>query len=356
MESNHTRTKYTKYNAIIPAPLWLLFDQGPLNYLANPTNGLKSEDFIKTLNRIMGVDLFIEGFKAVDTPFSFLEAIGITDFPGISTLAMEKIKAHEILSQIKSSHTPITELPGTIAAIYRNIFLEEPKLQPQRLIKQAHQQLSYLSNNVVAELIEHIIPRSINQLTQLPDNFQEELCNYLAIDCTQQFQYSELLATLYPDQVKRNKKIQEIYHAMFVMNGDTQNQKLNISYFRTCDRFRNHIQAANDPYKTQKGYLENGKDWLDTYLTHFAINGFWFGGNCYKVSSFTFDTPEIVRARITYELQVSHWIKHHTHYQMPLHLGTVYCFDKESLEFTEKIEVNEISFTSISEAELIILK
>lgn len=345
-------------------PQWHNYDQGLLCRLGQDISGKESEPFLDLLSNELGVDLFDlgPGFKAVHTPFTFLEAIGITSFPDVANeirdAVLDDFKA--VLPEIKAGRKSITELPMIVVKHYQRLFLHKNEVAVSTLVSRARGQMGNMQNLILTELLKHTIQYAIDDLDDptRSKRYHRLVCNYLSAEFTQKFPYYDFLAKFFSEP-DRKIKTQEIYHAFFQWAEDAIKQQFNISYFRSFDRARNAFtlwadgesrkrkETFVDLYRKGKAYLKNNEDYLDSYLIHFAICGFFFEGQSHKVHSFTLDSPDVIRSRLTYGVQMLQWIKECKQHSFAPNPGTVYCFDKASLTLLDKIEVGQIRVTPI---------
>lgn len=346
-------------------PQWHNYDQGILYRLGKDSCGSEAEQFVELLGQELNVDLFDidPGFKVVHTPFSFLEAIGLTSIPNamhdIMPFVLQDFKG--ILSEIKAGRRSVTELPMIVVKQYQQYFIGKSELAVSNLITQGERQIKEMPNPVIVELLRNTIQFAVNDLKNSVrlQQYHGVICHYLAIEYTQQFPYYDFLSNFYPDKKTRKCKTDEIYHGLFNGAADAILTKRNLSYFRTFDRARNifAIQADGearkvkqtfvDPYRTAGSHLKNNEDYQDSYLVHFAICGFFFEGQCHKTLNFTLDAPDVIRNRLIYGLQILHWINDCKGRPFQLNPGIVYCFDKFNLKIVDKIDVNKLKYTPI---------
>ena len=346
-------------------PQWHNYDQGLLYQLGQDPSGNQATQFAEYLGKELGTDLFEfePGFKVVHTPFSLLEAIGLTSFSNPAGEIMPAVirDFKEVLPEIKEGNKTISELPMIVVKLYQQYFRARPELTVANLIDRGESQIANMPNPVIAGILEHTIRFPIEELKSIRSQlYHDAICDYLALEYTQEFPYYDFLSKDFPDNAQRVTKTEELYHAFFQMAEDAIATDRNLSYFRSLDRARNifsiHADAKArkakmtlaDPYRIAKAYLENNKDYLDSYLVHFSICGFVFEGQSHKTLSFTFDTSNVIRNRISYGLAMLHWINDCKGHRFKLNPGVVYCFDRVSLKIIDKIDVAKVEYTPIS--------
>lgn len=346
-------------------PKWHFYDQGFLYSLGNNQSGRDIELFMEHLGKELDVDLFSDspGFKIVHNPFSFLEAIGCSSFPRALDSVMDNVlrEFESEMPKILAGSKSITILPMIVVKEYQKHFLSRSELSSSSLVLQAERQIKRIQNPVTFPLIEQIIQFPLNELRnpERSEVYRRATCDFLSIEFTQQFPFYDFLSKSYPNNAQRKVKTQEIYHAFFQMAEDAIKTKRNLSYFRSLDRARNIFalqadavarsgkEVYKDPYRSSKSHLENNKDGLDSYLVHFAVCGFFSEDKNHQTLSFTLDSPEIIRNRLTYALQMLNWIKDCKEHSFQLNPGIIYCFNHADLKIVDKIQVDTIEYTPI---------
>jgi hypothetical protein len=325
--------------------VWHLYDQGLLNRLKKlaPT---EAENFIDKLCNIIGIDLFSDGFKAVSHGFCFLEAIGATVFQ----LDKTKIK-REILQLTFSKLDGPNNLTAELPLLVKNVFFEklrlEKKLAPELLLKASKEALNpqYTLNPVIAELLEYVIGTWKDELKSAQaDAVHDQICHLLAIEYALQFPYFEFLVQIYPNVKERKHRTNEIYHALFIMAADAVISQENISYFRCLDAYRKNCLGwsgeSDDAYKQCNAQLQNNKDLLDSYVIHVVLIGYFFNSENYRVAVFTLENPATMRARVTLGKEMLKLISEA--YPVDLNAGIIYCFNEQTLESAEIIDIEKI--------------
>jgi hypothetical protein len=324
---------------------WHLYDQGLLNRLKKLTP-TEAENFTEKLCNILGQDIFNDGFKAVSHGFCFLEAIGVTRFK-FDREKMGKEVLRLMLSKLGDLSNSTVELPMLVYNAFFKELIQKRELAPESLLAVSREALSlqYRLNPVVVELVEYTIGTWEEDLKGIQvDAVHYWICHLLALEYALQFPYFEFLARIYSNVEERKNKTNELYHVLFAMAADAIISQENISYFRCFDAYRKNCLGwsgeAGDAYKRCNAELQNNKDFLDSYVIHAALIGYFFNSENYKVAVFTLETPETMRERVMFGRGMLKFVS--KTYPIDLNPGIIYCFNERTLELVEKIDVEKI--------------
>jgi hypothetical protein len=188
---------------------WHFYDQNFFNYLATHPFPNDVEKFIEILNQILGVDLFDKGpgFKVVNTPLTFLEAIGITSFPNVQ---------NEVIANLNLDKSCIRKVPHEVLKLFEDHFSRIITLSREALINHAERQLIHATNPIVAQLVQDIIYCPLEELKDplRSISYHKKICAYLALEYMQKVPYYTLLSKIYPNK-ERIEITRQLYHDFF---------------------------------------------------------------------------------------------------------------------------------------------
>lgn len=340
-----------------------LYDQGLFNYLIQGDLE-KIQQFIESANVVLNKNLYDYSFTLVPRPFTFIEAIGFSDFFRFIKIN-ENITKEEVFllkdeegqclyqNNQKKLDTFFNEMNPSITQfawlLYYPLLINIRAYNSLRanhefevtLIKKAMQQIKYIQKcsgvNISSDLIDGILQEPLQLFQRDSSTFKDEIFQALAAEFTQQFDYETSLASYIPDISQRKEILKIIYHNIISEAVRNISIGVNGSYIRGLDKAYRYL--SNN--KIDEQYLKNNKDLVDGNMIDLAIRGY----NGQSVHIFTMDSRNSVILRLNRAIQVLNWASEFLNIKLLLNKGFIYFVDKNTLQImkNETIDVSMIN-------------
>ncbi|NGX28004.1 MAG: hypothetical protein K940chlam1_00176 [Candidatus Anoxychlamydiales bacterium] len=292
--------------------------------------------------------------KGLDPLFGwdiFIEFVGLGE-------VIEKIKT-ELTNFEKKNHVndfilKPDQFIDKLFVLARNAFLKNESLSQTSLLEKIKEQKTHSGDYASNDLISITLNKCEKFIKE--KKYHEDLINYLAweVICGYPYFHIEQMSEL-DDQEKIIDNAIDYYGCLSRCFHDLFKEKKSVSYYRLgeaqyftikkleekrdkSDIFQKWLEKNYHKSKQIKSNLNNFQDLADVSLIDYACLGYLEN----KVTSFTFDEPDVVKIRIGIFCQSWEMYRNVEDWELKLNPGVIYCLSKEDFSVIEKIIVEKL--------------